>query len=70
MVRLVCKTKMVRLVWRKPCILVHKYLADVDFFMAWKAVHPTLGLITSWAECQWKMLAEAKDLLHQLGTLA
>lgn len=57
-----------RLVWRIPCILVQKYLADVDFFfLVWKAVHPTLGLITSWAECQWKMFSEAKDLLYQLG---
>lgn len=34
--------------------------------MAWKAVQPTLGLIMAWAHCQWKMLVEAKDLLHQL----
>lgn len=33
-------------------------------FMAWKAIQPTLGLIMAWAHCQWKMLVEAKDLLH------
>ena len=33
-------------------------------FMAQKAVWPTLGLVMAWAGCQWKMLVEAKDLLH------
>lgn len=37
--------------------------------MTWKPIHPALGLLTNWAECQWKMLAKAKDLHHQLGTL-
>jgi hypothetical protein len=37
--------------------------------MAWKVVHPTLGIITAWADSQWKMLVEAKDVLHQLGML-
>lgn len=36
-------------------------------FKPWKAVQPPLDLIIAWADCQWKMLAESKDLLHQLG---
>lgn len=38
-------------------------------FMAWETIPPTLGLRTAWADCQRKILAEAKDLLHQLGML-
>lgn len=36
-------------------------------FMAWRAAHPMLGLIKAWADCQRKILAEAKDLFHYLG---
>lgn len=35
-------------------------------FRAWKAADLTLGPLRVWADCQWKMLAEAKGL-GQLG---
>lgn len=37
--------------------------------MTWSADHPILGLIKAWTDSPWKMLAEAKDLLHQLEML-